>query len=169
MRHLGIADRIEIHDYGGINDLQAYLMTLAAMAGFQEKVRSIGIVRDAEDSADNAKASVDGAIARASLPGSVRTSSFILPDNVSPGNIETLCLRSVSGSPVISCLHDFISCTTTAGVVWATAHARHKADVQIFAATLESPRAYAGLAAYEGAWPWDSTAFADLFSFLQSL
>jgi len=166
-RHLGIADALQILDYGGITELVNYLTTLAANEAFRSKVESIGIVRDAEGDALAAATALENAIQRANIPAPVRRSKFILPDNVSAGNIESLCLRSVATSPVMDCVNNFINCAAEHGIVWADGYERDKALVQVFASTRDRP--YAGLAAYKGAWPWDSPVFADLFAFLQAL
>lgn len=169
LRHLGLEDQVEIRDFGGITQLATFLQTLAATADFREKVRSLGVTRDAEASAAGARASVDSAITRAALGAGVRTAVFIFPDNDSPGNIESLCLQSVADSPIMQCVNAFVDCAANGGTVWAQGYEQDKARVQIFASTLESPTGFAGLAAYRGAWPWTSPAFNEVFGFLRSL
>lgn len=169
-KHLGINDTIDIHDFGGVTQLTDYLETLAAMSSFQEKVKSIGIARDAEDDPVAALEAVKAAVRQAGISPEVSVATFIFPDRVSKGNIETLCLRSVEGRSVTACVQAFVKCSEENGaIVWAEGYKRDKALVQIYAATLESPEAYAGLAAYEGAWPWDSPALVAVLEFLQSI
>lgn len=170
LRHLAIEDTIEVLKFGGITELGEYMRTVARATGFRQNVRSLAVVRDAEADAVAARQSVKAAIAGAGLHQEVRTAYFILPDNTNPGNIETLCLNSVTGTPVSACVDQFAQCAAGSGnIVWPEGYAAHKALVQIYAATLSPPQPFAGLASYKGAWPWDSPVFVDLIAFLQAI
>ena len=65
--HLDLSD-IQVQDFGGISDLRAFLLAFVNLPGFRHRVRSMGIVRDAESSADAAFASVRSSVERAGLP-----------------------------------------------------------------------------------------------------
>jgi hypothetical protein len=169
-RHLLIEDSIDIRNFGGNQDFSVYLRTLCSTTDFKDRVRSIGVIRDAETSASAARASIENAINIAKISPDVQKQLFILPDNKSPGNIETLCMRSVQDKPIISCVEQFLDCVTKSnGKVWPTDHKKDKALVQIYAATLDPPKPYAGLASYHHVWPWTSPVFAELVTFLQTL
>ncbi len=47
LRNIQISD-IQLQDFGGINELRKFLKAFRALPGFQERVVSIGIVRDVE-------------------------------------------------------------------------------------------------------------------------
>lgn len=168
-RHLLIADSLDILNYKGITELRPYLMTAASTESFRGKVRSLGIVRDAEGNAAGARDAVDAAVKAARLPDGMRVSVRILPGGADQGNIETLCLRSVEDHAAYPCLQAFVDCTAANGVVWPEGYSRDKALVQVFGATLPEPQPYAGLAAHKKAWPWGSPAFAELVKFLKDL
>lgn len=168
-RHLAIRDSLEIHSFGGNTQLRAYLATAARTEGFRKNVRSVGVIRDAEDNPAGALDAVRDAITAAKFPATVTARWFILPDSNTPGNIESLCLRSVQLSPAFPCLAEFVNCTAARGVVWPNGHSKDKALVQVFGATLPEPQPHAGLAAQRRAWPWDDPAFAELTKFLTQL
>ena len=61
------ADDIQVMDFGGINDLPRFLLTLQGMERFDE-VESIAIIRDAETDAKAAVSSIKSALQSAGLP-----------------------------------------------------------------------------------------------------
>lgn len=91
--HLGGLE-LQIQDYGGISDLRAFLRGYVNGPGFRD-VQSIGIVRDAESSAESAFASVRSSVENAGLTvpekplhrsdGSPSVTVLILPDSKHPG------------------------------------------------------------------------------------
>ena len=129
MKHLSMPV-IQMHNFGGVNDLREFLSSFVIARNFA-KVRSIGIVRDAERSAGSAFRSVQSALGNASLPapayagqtssGSPRVSVFILPDNSEPGMLETLLCRTFAGTVEDRCIDDYFAC------VPAPIHRREKA------------------------------------------
>ena len=63
-------ERIQIQDFGGVNELAEFLKAMVNMDEFRDMVASVGIVRDAEASARSAFQSVQSSLGNASLPGS---------------------------------------------------------------------------------------------------
>lgn len=105
VEHLKLTD-MQVRDYGDINNLTDYLRTFSRLPGFVEMVRSLGIIRDAEDKpASVAFESVCGSLGVANLPipsqpgimyGELfRAGVFILPNCVDRGMLEDVCLESV--------------------------------------------------------------------------
>jgi hypothetical protein len=168
-RHLSIADKIEIRSFGGKEQLASFLKLLVTTSDFQSKVTSLGIVRDAEEDAKAARSSVLDAVRAASIPPIVRVSHFILPDNTTPGMIETLCVKSIEGQSVHQCVRDFIACAEGAGAVFPTGIIIAKHYIQVYLATQPAAQMMPGIASYRGAWAWDHTAFDDLRKFLCDL
>lgn len=58
-RSLGIGQRLEIRNYGGINQFARFLQLLASTTDFQAKVLRLGIARDAEGDPESAKRSLN--------------------------------------------------------------------------------------------------------------
>jgi hypothetical protein len=169
LKHLGLRDHIEIHDFGSVNNLRNALRALAISSGFRTQVKSLGVVRDAESDAKTARQSVDDALAAAELAQGVETSVFILPDNNRPGMIETLCLDSVRDEPVFACVEDFFECAKNHGIDPSSSPQAPKSYAQAFLALQDKIEPYPGRAAYHGYWPWDSPVFDELKEFLRAL
>ena len=103
VEHLSLAN-IQIQNFGGIYELRGFLSALVNAPGFQI-VQSIGIVRDAETSAERAFQSVQSSLERANLPvpdsPAERTDTnpavtvLILPDDNRQGMLETLLVREL--------------------------------------------------------------------------
>jgi hypothetical protein len=176
LRHLGLQPQIEIRNFGSINNLRPVLLALATTDEFKRLVTSVGVVRDAENDAAAALQSVQDVFAAAGLTLAamphIRTAIFILPDNSSPGKIETLCMQSVRAdpdhAPVYSCAEEFFACVQQNGQLPAKFD-EAKAYAQVFLATREDVQLFPGLAAYRGYWPWDSAVFDPLKQFLRAL
>lgn len=177
LRHLGLSGQVEIRDFRGVGDFRTFVRDLAKTAEFQTLVRSVGVIRDAEQDTAAARQSVTDALAAAGLtpagtPG-VRTSIFILPDNANPGMIETLCMQAVKQEPNLAaaggCVDEFFLCLQRSGVAVPTDNRFAKHQAQAFLATRPEVQLFPGVAAYRGYWPWDSPAFDPLKQFLRSL
>lgn len=168
---------VQVQNFGGIDELRGFLKALRNTPGFASHVRSLGIVRDAERDAHAAFASVCGALRLAGLgvpaaPGAVvigppHVCAFILQNNSSPGMLETMCLRSVSGDPAMQCINQFLECVQTQ---LNTALLNiDKARLQAFLASRQRPGLLLGQAARANHWPWESPAFDLAKRFLQTL
>ncbi len=115
--HLALSG-VQIHDYGGGPDLPKFLRGFSRASNFSQ-ARRIGIVRDAEKSADSAFQSVQSALRKAKLPapskgslfaeGHPQTGVLILPQD-GPGMLETVLSQSFAGTPVDSCIDEFFRC-----------------------------------------------------------
>jgi hypothetical protein len=175
LKSMGLSGTIEVRNFGGNGDLAARLKALASMSSFQ-RVRSLGIVRDAETNAAGAFAAVQGALRRAQLPvprsqaavaeGPPRVTVFILPDRETPGMIETLCLRAVAGDPVMRCVDEFLTCSRQAGAPLGN---ETKARFHAFLASRDKPGQPLRHAVAKSYFPLEDAAFQPLREFLQSL
>jgi hypothetical protein len=166
-KDLGIAQQIEIRNFGGLRELGKYLKTFVTLASFKTKVASLGIVRDAEDDPATAKQSVETLVRQANVPQNVRVSIAILPDDLSAGMIETLCLRSVDTSPVFECIDGMVTCLDTKQMPLPAVRDKHILD--FYLAATNKPQTFPGIAASQGAWPFTHTCFDSLKQFLQQL
>jgi hypothetical protein len=167
--NLGLNEEIEIRDYGGITKLGRFLKTIASTSAFRTNVTSLGIARDAENDAAAAAQSVNSAIEGAGLSEEVRIRVAILPDNDTPGMIETLCLRSVASDPIMGCVDSYLDCVQDNGVKLPGGIALDKHRAWVFLSGKGLPEKPVGIAAYKNAWPFDNSAFDSLKKFLQSL
>lgn len=175
IEHVGRAD-IEVRDFGGVNQLRSYLKALVNAPGF-DSVTSVAVVRDAETNAQGAFESARSALTAASLVapnvvgarqiGDPSTHVFILPDGVSAGMLETLCLDAVQNDPSIRCIERLIQCAVDSGS--RPPRNPTKAKVLAFLATREDHCSSVSVAAAKGYWPWNSESFGPLKEFIENL
>ena len=176
LQHLGLAGTFQLQNFGPIQDLRPFLQGLRRKRGFTRQVTSLGIVRDAEGSADNAFRSVCDALAAARLPvpaapavlaqGQPRVAVFLLPDCAGEGMLEDLCWQAVSADAARVCVEEYFACLQRQGL---TVSNPAKARVQAFLASRPKPGLLLGEAASKGYFPWDLSAFAALKQFLHAL
>ena len=187
--HLGVTG-IEIDSYNGKPNLGNDLSERIRNPGFQA-VSSLGIVRDADDSAQSAFDSVVGSLRRVNLPtpdasampverDGLRVSVLILPPGDNEGELEDVCLRAIAGSQDMECVEGYIGCLNNAGPPVA-ANRIAKARLHSYLAagpvyvTQEGeparrrPALRLGEAAEAGVWDWTSPAFERLAEFLRNL
>ncbi|HAA26404.1 MAG TPA: hypothetical protein DCE56_00400 [Cyanobacteria bacterium UBA8553] len=175
LTHLNISD-IQVEQYGGKQGLKSYLRTLVVRPGYLDVV-SLGITRDADNSAQSAFQSVCNCLNRASLPvpsqpreivgDNPQVSVMILPDGQNTGMLEDLCLAAVVTDPVLQCVDDYFDCVYT--TVGREPNNKAKARVHAWLSSQIEPDKRLGEAAKAGYWPWDSPGFDSLKQFLEAL
>lgn len=175
LEHLHISD-VQVQSFGGIKDLRAFLLAFVNLPGFRHGVQSIGIVRDAESSAESAFASVRSSVENARLPvpekpllrsdGSPSVTVLILPDSQSPGMLETLLCRTFADSDENRCIDNFFACVTRSGFVLRRPW---KARVHAYIATRSDPHVSVGVAARRGYWDLNHDALLPVQTFLRRL
>ncbi len=169
---------IQVRNFGSIKELDAYLASFSRLAMFEERVRVLGIIRDAEDlAADAAFVSVCHSLQKNkfippsrmnSVEGAdFKTGVFILPDCTGSGMLESLLLQSVADRPEMPCVDALFQCIQDRGATLPPNMT--KAKTFAFLATQDLNQPIVGRAAQAKIWPWDNLAFAPLASFLQSL
>ncbi len=179
VKHLSLCD-IQIQDYGGGDELRRFLQAFISRWSVFGSVKSLGIVRDAEDSFQDTFRSVQGALKRVNLPvpkeagqrqggqgGKPDVSVFILPDNASPGMLETLLCRAFANSPENVCIDHFFKCAEAVPSV--SIRRPDKARAFAYLATRRDAHHSVGVAAQQGVWNLDDDAFQGLRDFLKNL
>ena len=169
-------ENIQIQDFGGVNELGRFLPAFVSMSDF-DTVRSIGIVRDAEGSAQSAFQSVQSSLRRAKLPQPRRPEErtdknpavtvLILPNSNRPGMLETLLRESFRGTAVDQCIHDYLQCIEVLPDV--SIKNQDKARTHAYLATMPNPHFSIGVAAKNGYWDFDHDVFANIRDFLRIL
>ena len=181
--HLSVDD-VSVRPYGGTGELKRYLRTLVAATGF-DKLRSLGIVRDANGCAKSAFQSVQSGLRNADLPvppevaqrceatdpvtngqKPLTVSVFVLPDCENPGSLETLLYQTLD-SEIDRCINEFLKCASD--VDGDQPKNEDKARVFAYLATREEPRHSVGVAARRGVWDFDHPALKDLIAFVRGL
>lgn len=182
--NLTIAD-VVVESYEGKSNLNTkYLEALIGRTGFNA-VESLGIIRDADNFAENAFRSVQTSIADSGLPvppsltnrravanegdawRPLTISVFILPDNENPGELETLLYRTLD-SDIAKCIDNFMKCAEET----ATGESPSKPDKARVAAYIavqkKAPHSPA-VSARQGVWDFDHNVLSSVRRFLREL
>ncbi len=176
LEEMGLDGQIQVHDFGGVDELRQGLLGVVQASGFPEDLSTIGIVRDAERDPRSAFRRVCSALghfdlAQPTVPlaiaqGNPNVAALILPDPATPGMLEDLCLRAVADDPAMRCVDGYFDCLTEVG---SEPRIEAKGRVQAFLASRKEDCPHLGQAAVKGYWPWGSPAFDQVKGFLQSL
>ena len=176
IRRVELQNHMQVRNFGGVNQLRSFLLALVDSPGF-ETVVSVGIVRDAEDSAESARQSVNDSLRNAGLPvpgdaegrdDGPAVQLLVLPgEGAEAGMLETLLCRSVADKSVNECIQEFFECADALPGV--DIRRPDKARAQAYLATQPEPQVSVGVAAQKGYWPLDHDAFAEIRKFLAGL
>lgn len=174
IQHLGLR-RIQVMPIGGKTQLRPNLGALCKSSEFLT-VRSLGVIRDADNDPDAAFQSVCGSLKAVGLPVPNRplisagrnpsVAVMIVPDINTPGALEDLCLRAVDNDIAKPCVEQYFDCLKQQGLFPKNIS---KAKIQAFLASRLEAGKRLGEAAQAGYWPWDSSAFDQLKNFLQQI
>ncbi len=172
-RNLKIENDLQIIKTDGRYNLRIRLNAIKNTDGWPS-VCSFGIVVDADTNCENRFRGVADALKKANLPVPERCSQFvgnnpatgvyILPDEHTPGELEDLCLSSVTDDPAIVCTERYFACLKEEGVEYPKKLS--KARLQAFLASRPEVRLQLGHAAQKGYFPWDNPVFDDVKNFL---
>ena len=168
---------VQIIEAGGRHRFRHRIVAITTEVKSRLPLRSLGAIRDADDNARGAFQSVSDALRHAgyeppSAHGAVSDGDppvgiFILPDGAGTGAVETLCRRSVAGGEASRCVEAFIDCLKEQRAL--RSRNEDKTFAHAYLAAGEDPVARVGEGARQGAWDFDSEAFAELSAFLRKL
>lgn len=159
----------QVFNFGGNSELAKGIETVRVTPGFEQTAKTIVIIRDAENSASAAVASVQGALKKVgfSVPnkpfeiadGNPRTAFILFPGLnelgklIPEGRLEDLCLATVENQPMLDCVDKFLSCCEG---VDADMRRQHKMRLHAYLAGHDK---FVGMkigeAAQAGAWDWN--------------
>ena len=178
---------IQIQNFKSKDKLRKFLPMFVVAPGFRDKVRSIGIVRDAEmqdaeKSAENAFKSVQDALKNAGLPAPdcpekrkvdsrLAVDVLILPGgDHTKGMLETLLCQTFAGTEIDSCIDKFFQCVEPLLREPIKEHQKDKAKAFAYLATRPNPHHSVGVAAKKKDWgDLDSPVFGRVRSFLERI
>ena len=175
IRRTRLQNALQVQDFGGVNELRGFLLALVDAPGF-DTVVSVGIVRDAEESATGARRSVEDSLRNAGLPAPGHANGddgpavqvLILPGGEQErGMLETLLCRSIVDEPVNNCIKGFLECADALPGI--DIRRPDKARAHAYLATQTEPQVSVGVAALKGYWPLDHEAFAEVRDFVTAL
>ena len=167
---------IQVRNFGGVGDLRGFLAAFVLARDFK-LVRRLGIVRDAEASAEAAFMSVQSSLRAAglSLPeqpaaeavGEPSVSALILPGGSKSGMLETLLCRTFQDTAMDRCIDALFDCAQSAGE--SVPKRPEKARARVWLATKPDPHLSVGVAAKRGYWDMEHPALAGVRSYLKEL
>lgn len=175
MDDLGIVG-VQIQVYDGKSKFRGFLKNFVEDDNF-ERVKTIGIHRDADTSAASAEQSVQDALRKFGLPRPSRPLSLatrpdlpsvtyiIVPPGKQRGAIEDVCIESVIDEPASRCVEEYMNCLSTT----LDHEISDKARVQAYLASLRRPNLRLGEAAEGGYWNLDAPSFEPMRKFLRLL
>ena len=176
-RRIGAEAGIQVIAAGGVNKFPPNLAAIRIAAQARPTLRSIGVVRDADEDAASAFESVCHHIHNAEyIPpaahgefsiASPSIGVFIVPDGSEPGAVETLCRRSVEGTDAARCVGEYMQCLQYRHAMQS--RNADKSFAHAYLAAMDDPVARVGEGAQGGVWDFDSVAFAALTRFLRDL
>jgi hypothetical protein len=180
----GISEQsVRIEVFEGKPNLPTYLATLRLRPRFVD-LQALAIVRDADEDAGGAFASVTGHLASNGLivpqahgdlvrgpcdDGVERSVGvFIAPDGVARGALESLYLRAIGPGPLVDCVQQFMRCIApavehTLVAQWA------KVEFHAWLATCPAPGIQPGQAMDANYFDRDSPAFDAIKQFIRDL
>jgi hypothetical protein len=180
LKHMGI-DGVQVVDIGGKDKFGTEFTAFRGLEKFG-KIERLGFVRDAETGqAPAAFSSICGVLKKCALPvpkqpGTIAASKtprvgiFIMPDNAESGMLEDLCLKTIEGRPVRTCIDDFLRCfLKQQNDSERPLFNDSKARVQAYLATRSPIRNSLGLGAAAGFWDFAHPCFSDVKEFLEAL
>ncbi len=190
LKHIDVQDDIQIIEVGGKDKFKNEFPALLISPDFPA-VKKYGIVRDADDNADNTFQSVKGLLTQHNQPtpkapgevissNDVTTGVFIMPGNAEEGMLEDLCLSTVAHHPVSACVDEYIACLHKnleheKENIPKDPHKHYfpkneaKAKMHVFLAGMNKFVPSLGIAAKKGYFNFNSEIFNDIKVFLQKL
>jgi len=172
---------LEIRDYRGKNNFKNFFPALVATESFK-KVKSLGIIRDADGNIQNAFISIRDVLKKIKNDETIknRFKNASLPDKnkeFSCGNpkigvfiinpmLENLCLQMVEGTKNMSCVEDYLKCLHNNKIFPKN---EYKAKILTFLASMPEATNCIGHAAKKKYWDFESKCMDDIKKFLERL
>ena len=176
LRQLSIPG-VQIAAVDGKDNFAPFLKNILVTAPGYPRLRSLALIRDADNNSSGAFRSLRSALVNAGLPapfetfktwsaGRLSVSIAILPDGVSPGNLEDLCLRSIGDLLALECVDQYLACRNPDNRLDGILS---KARLHSYLAVSDVPGRRLGEAADASVWDWNSSALQPLAEFLRRL
>lgn len=178
---LGVTTPFLVEFVEGAGKLGDYILAVRRRPGFQN-VRAFAVIRDADNDAAAAFASVRGFLADSGYPVPARSGQlgqggingaaltvgvFIMPDGAQPGALEDLYLAALTDDPSLACVNAFLDCTAPHAPMEPSQ--RSKAQIHAWLASRREPAIRLAQALNDHyVSPWHP-AFGPIRAFLQQL
>lgn len=164
----------QVHHMGGKSKWAVRVEVIVGQPEFQANVKTLGLMKDADEDPNAAWASCRDTLARSSLPvpvavrrlaeGSPSTAIAIVPSRTGRGALEELCIESFDAGR-IDCVNRYFDCVRPGN----SSPVRVKARVQAYLAGLESAPRDITIAARNHELNMNHSAFDELREFVHLL
>lgn len=172
---------IQVWSVNGKDNYRNEFAAFLRVPGF-ENVRSYGLIRDADNNALNALASIQSMLRDAQQPcpdghaafaydrnKDVKVGIFIMPGGgATKGMLEDLCLQSINDHRIKPYVEEYILQVKQEMQADAPKN-ESKAKVLAFLAGMKETVSQLGVAAQKGCWPLEHEAFAEIRKFIHEL
>ncbi len=170
---------VQVRPYNGADNFRRFLAGLVATPGF-EALRSLGVLRDADQDAAAAFESIQDALRANGIepppkPGALehreadgrtlRVGILVLPE-AGTGMLETVLCRTFADQSIAACIDEFMACAADAGELHRESD---KARAYAYLATRRRPGDDIGVAARQGFWNLDHAALNPIADFVRSV
>ena len=176
-----VRSRVQVIDSGGKykfrNRFSAICEAAFGKHDVKANVKAIGIVRDADLSAESAFESVADSVRFVGFdpPSNHGEYSdnipsigiFVSPDGIANGAIETLCRFSVEKTVVSKCVRNYLDCLKATDSFLS--NDCDKSFIHAYLAACSDPVARVGEGALQGVWHFESPEFAGIRQFVHDL
>ena len=169
--------QIQLLDAGGKEKFKDNIETIRTLALKRPTLRSIGVIRDADEHANGSFDSVCDSLRSAGYEPPAAHAKFsdatpaigvfIVPDGSQSGAIETLCRRSVEGEDTAKCADEYMECLKTHDAL--RSKNADKTFTHAYLAAMRDPVARVGEGAQQGVWDFQSPVFDALSQFVRDL
>jgi hypothetical protein len=162
-------DEIQVQNFGGIGELRGFLKALRALTSGWSGIQALGVIRDAEGSANDAERSVRDALATVGIrgePGGLSQNVLIVPPGEPEGMLETMCLKAVEEDPVMECVASFLECVER---IPYEVRNPEKSRFHLFLSSRPEPGLLLGEAASKGYLNLGSSTYEALRAFIATL
>jgi len=183
IKNMGLAPGtdLQIWSVNGKNNYRNEFITFLQTPSFK-KIKSYGLVCDADSNAMSALASLQKLLRDAQHPcpdkhatcaydsnKDLKVGIFIMPGyRATKGMLEDLCLQSVAGHPIRPHMEEYISHVKQEMQSNAPKN-ESKAKVLAFLAGMKESVSQLGIAAQKGCWPLEHETFMEIRNFIREL
>ena len=167
---------VQLWDFSEVGSADRFLQLLKSLAGFCTKVRAIGLIRDAEESAESSRNELRLAFERNGLAapfeageiaaGPPATGFLVMPVGKKSGCIEHAFLDSASCAATLECAKAFLKCIDRGG---RNDNWRAKVQVHAIIAASDRPSATLGQSVRQNLWDLSHPSLAIMLDFVRRL
>ncbi len=173
-------DNIQVHSMKGKDNFRTPdLKSIVIAPNFKKTVKSLGIIRDANNDASATFSGICTVLKNLSLTvpsqpmeiinGNLKIGVLVIPPNTPKGELEDLCLSLIKGYAEMECIDNYFGCLKQKLPSHKFPKNLSKAKIKAFLASRRESVPHLGTAAQSGYFPLDHNILEGIKVFLKSL